>query len=1197
MELQDFAKSKYKSNYTRIPEVEVPSMISKILFTWMNPLLFTKKLKLGISDTFPLLDSEKVANENLSKNLEKHRLFYSIIRSNICILSLTLFLDTISMLLEFTSPIYMQLLLEYLSSEDKPLTYGFLLLISFTLISLCYPFIESRGNFLNDVTKIRIRNSLYNTIYNKTLISANLPEGLGINLLQVDVNNIEEFFEFLPYVINTPLEIFIATYIIYNQVGSSVFAAMGTIFIVMIANLLLSSTCKRLNDSLMQIRDERIEISTQLLTEMKMIKAYNWGSYFYTRINNIRKKELSKLKHLNVLNSINEFSFWILPSISFLTLILYYTLVLNQDISYEKLFVTLVSIYYLTFPLLHIPETFMHVIQLIVSTKRIEDLIRSKPWVKLNDSGKISLKKCYFGYEGKDVLKDISIDISDNEFLAVIGPVGSGKSSFLMSLIGEINLKSGNMKVNTDIAYAPSLDPWILNNTIRENILMGRVFVEEWYWKVLDACCLNQDLETLPAGDSTEIGERGINLSGGQKARICLARAVYSDKQVILLDDPLSSVDSRVAEHIFNKCFTQLLKNKTRILVTNRYSYLSNVDRILQLKDGEIFNLSSPENIKIQEHPQEDAKNIDPSPGNEDIDQDGRIIQEEDREVGEVSREIYQRYIQLSGAYCLLPIGILCTGLWAVNELLGDVVLKNWSDNLDETRLYLTVFIVMKIFDCVLIFIRIMLFQVIISIRGSYNSHQKLIASLILAPINLFYDVTPSGRVLNRLSKDMKSIDEEVSKSWESCIANVWMCLGCIGISVLYFPQLVIIIPLIFFLGKHIGKVYLKSSRELTRLESISRSPMLNHFKETLSGVKFVRVFDQTDNFIQKNQEKIDANTRINYSLSGSQQWMRLYLSLLSSLLKIGLYFLAILFRDTISAGIVGLCMTYLMYLPQILNDTIIELTKLENLMISVERVTSYTQIAPEMPLSTEKDDQSPNWPIEPSIKFIDVQMRYRPNTEIILKGISLDIPAGFRIGLAGRTGSGKSSIFLSLLRIVELYSGCIIIDDVNIALLGLKKLRENITLIPQDPLIFNGTVKENLDPLNKLDSSRVASVLHDIGLKLGLDHPINNSGKNISVGERQLLSLSRALLTNTKILLFDEATAGIDPDTDLKIQEIIKSKFLGCTILTIAHRLETIQNSDLVMVLDEGKVIEYDTPQNLLSSNTKFRLFSEQLK
>jgi ABC-type multidrug transport system fused ATPase/permease subunit len=538
----------------------------------------------------------------------------------------------------------------------------------------------------------------------------------------------------------------------------------------------------------------------------------------------------------------------------------------------------------------------------------------------------------------------------------------------------------------------------------------------------------------------------------------------------------------------------------------------------------------------------------------------------------------------------------LALALWMTTRMAGDIFLKEWTKHPSDVSFYLPIYVALRLGGCIFIFLRSFILSVIMSPIISKNAHSKLMEAFLKAPINLFYDVTPLGRLLNRLTKDINMIDDEISFTVGSVLANVCSTASCILMGLIYFPYLMVVVPLILVPGRLISRYYMKTSRELTRLESISRSPMLNHFTETLAGAKFIRCFKQVENFIIQNQLKINENMKLNYSKCGCEQWMRLYLGLLSALFLSALFIAAIVFRNDISVGIVGLTLTYMIPLPDSLNELLVSLTSIENEMVSVERVKAFTDLPKERELVTVKDQNHLGWPESPSISFNKVFMRYRPNTDLVLKGLSLNIPGGLRVGITGRTGSGKSSLFLGLLRIVEIESGLITIDGVNTALLGLKKLREAITLIPQDPLVFNGTMKENLDPFSLFDEKTIEKVLKEVGLKFALDYEVKNSGKNISIGERQLLSLSRALISNTKIILFDEATAGIDPENDRKIQEVIKGKFTGCTILTIAHRLATIVESDLVVLLADGKVLEMGKPSELLSKDSEFKSLASKM-
>ena len=1203
MELQDLRSAKSEPLYFAIPEPKSPSALSKLLFGWIFPLLNrSRSVTLENEDTHPLPERERVLHENLSASLARHKVLSGLLFSNWRLLLFSIVVGNILVVLEFTGPVFMSLLLDYLRNPDRSYNDGLILAGTFTGLNLIFPIIANNLSFYNQLLSLRVRNSLFNTIYNKTLSSTNLPEGVGVNLLQVDTSKITNIFASNGVLFYTPLELALSILLIYSQVGNAVWIGVATMGTAMLVNFFLASTCKRLNEQVMEIRDTRMEKSTELLTEIKMIKAYSWEQTFMEKIRETREKELGKLRILNLLYSMNIFYYWTLPSLTAVTVLAYYTVVMDEELDSSKTFITLTTLLMLQTPLRSIPSLVSSVVQAWVSAKRIQELVDSKKWEALPNSGKISLENCSFGYGPTTVLHGITLHIEDREFLAIIGPVGCGKSSLLLGLLGEIPLLSGTLLVNTDVAYAPSLDSWLLSATLRDNILMGRDFREAFYWKVVEACCLLPDIKSLPAGDFTEIGERGINLSGGQKARICLARAVYADTQVILMDDPLSSVDNNVADHIFSKCFQKLLKHKTRVLVTHRHNYLDRVDRVLELREGkthllsqgivsELTSFTKEVSVDWEEESPEKKEQV----GGEETPRN-KLVEVEDREVGEVTREVYLDYQRFSGSYVWVILAIISMVLWLITRMLGDIYLKDWSEHPTETSYYLPIYISLKLGGCIFIFTRSMFLTTILSIKSSYHVHEKLMKSLLRAPVNLFYDVTPLGRILNRLSKDLYTIDEDVAFGIGTALAQVCQTISCILMGMLYFPYLIIFLPLIFFPSRYVGRAYQRVSRELTRLESISRSPILNKFKETLSGAKFIRAFKQSDNFMEKNRDLIDVNTRLNYSLMACGAWMGMYLGLISAVLLSVFYWSAVLFGGSVPIGIVGLCLTYMIPLPKELSELIIDVTSMENRMVSVERVKSYMEIPSEQDLNTNYDLKHTDWPRIPLIRFTKVHMRYRPNTETVLKGLSFEIPAGNRVGITGRTGSGKSSVFLALLRLVELDSGVITIDGVNIALLGLKKLRECITLVPQDPLVFNGTMKENVDPLGRFSDAVAQKTLDDVNLKFSLDYPIKNSGQNISIGERQLLSLSRALICNTRILLFDETTAGIDPGMDSTIQNIIKEKFKECTILTIAHRLATIMNNDLILLLADGKVKEIGSPSQLLAYESDFKILSKGL-
>lgn len=1193
MELKDFSVGqKLVEKPVQIEIFEAKSSVfARVFFYFIYPLLrISTSVKTEKEHTYPLPSSEQVKNEKISRLTSRSSVLSSVFRSNWRLLLFSLISGNILVFLEFSGPVYMELLIKYIEDSDRDFNYGLFLAISFTILTIFYPILASNRTFYNELLTLRVRNGIFNLVYVQTLSCAKVPEGTGVNLLQVDTSKICRCFSYSNYLFNAPLQITLAIYLIYRQVGNAVWAGLATIILSMFVNFLVTSTCKKLNEQMMKIRDERMEKSTELLNSIKMIKSYAWESSFLSKIREIRKQELRKTTILNILYSLNIFYFWTLPNIIIVVVLIYYTQVMDKELDSSKTFVTLTTLLLLQEPLRSIPNLFSSIVQMLVSIGRIQALVSSDKYIKIPQNKETKFDSCTFAYGDKTILKNISLDIKEKEFIGIIGPVGSGKSSILQALMGELPLISGSLKVNTNLAYAPSLDSWLLNTTVRENIIMGLDFKEKWYWEVVEACCLLPDIRNLPAKDQTEIGERGINLSGGQKARICLARAVYADKDIILLDDPLSSVDNHVANHIFNNCFLGLLKDKTRILVTHRHSFLDKLDRVVHMKDGQIINITNGIKFDDDEIEEKNSEKV------EEEYKESKLVQDEDREVGEVSREVYLDYNRLSGSYIWVTLAILSMILWLSTRMAGDIFLKDWSNHPSQTSFYLPLYIGLKVGGCIFILTRSVLLTAVLSIKTSFNSHEKLLQSLLRAPINLFYDVTPLGRILNRLSKDLNTIDESIAFSIGTLIAQTCSCISCVLMAIIFIPATIIFVVLSIFPLKKIGNLYKNVARELTRLESISRSPILNNYEQSLAGVKFIRSFGQTSGFIAKNQELIDTNSKINYSLNACRAWMGINIGLICAAMLSFIYWAGVLYGEQISVGVIGLCLTYMIPLPEELGEWLVDSAALENEMVSVERIKSLINIAPEQPLTSLYDARHPAWPQAPSVTFTKVRMRYRPNTDQVLKGLSFEIPAGARVGVTGRTGSGKSSLFLAMLRIVELDSGIISIDGVNIALLGLTKLRQVMTLIPQDPLIFNGTLRENLDPLQVHSDSTLKKVLEEVKFKFDLDYEIKNAGQNLSIGERQIISLSRALICNTKILLFDETTAGIDPVTDLMIQEIIKGKFFNCTILTIAHRLGTIMDNDLILLLNNGKLEESGSPGHLMSYDSSFRALARTL-
>ncbi|CAG9327095.1 unnamed protein product [Blepharisma stoltei] len=1170
------------------PLVSSSSLSSIIFFSWAKQIFsIGKKNKLTPEDVYPLPDEHSSQNETLTSYLSRYSLYKSLLFSNIKLISKAIMLGNLVSLFDFSSPLFIQFLLSYLQTQEKFLSIGILLAISFTIVTLTTQVLKGQFLWTNQLVEIKIKSSLSNAIFCKVLKVARIPEGTGVNILQVDVKKVCDGFKDLSLFISTPLQAGLSMYLIYYQVGNAVYAALATLTICLSLNTVITRAVGKFSGRIMSVRDRRVEATTQMLASIKMIKAYVWEKFFKKKIEDARVRELSLLRKLQILQGTTYFFFWIVPSITAAAVFMYYTLVMEKSLDPGTAFVTLSTLLILQDSLQEIPWLVSEVMMCIVSCRRMQGLIDLPDLEGLPSSDTVDLKECTLAYGDKSVLNRISLKVNKGEFIAVVGTVGSGKSSLLNGIMGELKVKEGVIKVTDSIAYAPSLDSWLQNDSLRNNILFGKPYNEAWYLKVVDACCLIQDINSLPNKDLTEIGERGINLSGGQKARICLARAVYADKDIYLLDDPLSSVDTFVATHIMNKCFLNVLSQKTRILVTHRLNILNKVDRVIVLQNGSIIENSSPDSLQITQ----DIEDHKSSEIEEMHSTHTKLIEDEDKESGKVNIKILKDYFGYSGGYLMISIAFLAMGLWAATRMIADIILKEWSTDPDGTETYLLLYILFRVGGTIFAFIRAVLTMAVVGNRASRFIHNQMIKSFIRAPVNLFYDVTPLGRILNRLNKDLNSIDELVPRATASIIAQIWQVLSMVFLALIYFPILIMILPFWVYYSLQIKDLYLGAARELTRLEAISNSPILNNFEETLSGAKIIRTFRQTQNFHIKNCRLIDINSRLLYSMSACRCWLVVNLGLLSSGVLCFMFALIVVFRNNISLGAVGLSLAYVVPLPINIYYLVIDWANLENQLISVERAKVYMGITSENPHKQATDKNLGNWPQFPSIEFKNVQMKYRSNTPIILKGVNFSIEAGKRVGLVGRTGSGKSSIYLCLLRLVEISSGSILIDGVNIAMIGLNKLRSAITLVPQDPLVFSGDLKDNLDPCQLKSNGEVENALKEVNLtRFSIDYEIKGDGSNISAGERQLISLGRAMLTHTKIILFDEATAGIDQNTDHQIQELIKNKFQGCTILTIAHRLGTVMESDQIIVMQDGKVSEAGNPKVLLSKDSIFK-------
>lgn len=843
--------------------------------------------------------------------------------------------------------------------------------------------------------------------------------------------------------------------------------------------------------------------------------------------------------------------------------------------------------------------------------------------------------------------------------MAVCGMVGSGKSSFLSCILGEVPKVAGEVRICGSAAYV-SQSAWIQSGNIEENILFGSPMDKARYKSVIHACSLKKDLELLSHGDQTIIGDRGINLSGGQKQRVQLARALYQDADIYLLDDPFSAVDVHTGSELFKEYILTALATKTVIFVTHQVEFLPAADMILVLKEGRIIQAGKYDDLlqagtdfetlvsahheaigalDIPNHSSEDSDENLPgsvilgkkcNAGGSDVDilakevhegisapeqkaikekkkakrsRKKQLVQEEERERGRVSMTVYLSYMAAAYKGLLIPLIIIAQSLFQFLQI-GSNWWMAWANPQTEgdqpkvrPMVLLIVYMALAFGSSWFIFVRAVLVATF-GLAAAQKLFSRMLTSVFRAPMS-FFDSTPAGRILNRVSVDQSVVDLDIPFRLGGFASTTIQLIGIVCVMAKVTWQVILLVIPMAVACLWMQKYYMASSRELVRIVSIQKSPIMHLFGESIAGAATIRGFGQEKRFMKRNLHLLDCFGRPFFYSIAAIEWLCLRMELLSTFVFAFCMILLISFpHGTIDPSMAGLAVTYGLNLNARLSRWILSFCKLENKIISIERIYQYCQIPSEAPPVIEDFHPPSTWPECGMIELIDLKVRYKESLPLVLHDIKCTFPGGKRIGIVGRTGSGKSTLIQALFRLIEPSSGRIIIDKIDISKVGLHDLRSRLSIIPQDPTLFEGTIRGNLDPLEEhsdveiwqaLDKSQLGEIVREKELKL--DTPVLESGDNWSVGQRQLVSLGRALLKQARILVLDEATASVDTATDNLIQGILRTEFKDCTVCTIAHRIPTVIDSDLVLVLNEGRVAEFDTPARLLEDRSSMFL------
>ncbi|KAK9710865.1 Transporter of the ATP-binding cassette (ABC) [Basidiobolus ranarum] len=1303
---------------TPSPE-ETASILSLTTFSWMNDLIYKGYRKsIQFEDIYDLQREEKSGYMCKKFNEERlkfpnrglaYRLIYFFRKQ----LWVQLAYSNFIILFTFTGPYFLKKILDYLEhpeshSREMAYLYVFGLLFGYVMLSI----VTSQASWIGYKIENSLKAIIIGEVYSKSLrrqdISTTAEEsaeeedvadlGKITNLMAIDADKIAEICAFLDSLYTLPMQIIFTVVFLYQVLGWSAIGGTLAIGLSLPLNYYLVSKWAEIQDNLMSATDKRIAVINEVLQGIRIIKFFAWEQRFKSRIDESRAKELAVLKKRLQCWMYSGTLWFTTPALVTVVAFYTYTNIANQHLTASVAFTSLALFKALQGPLDILPDIVSSIMQAKVSVDRVEKFLNepeSKKYEIQSSNAKsmdptIGFKNATISWlessnikESSFSLKNISVVFPVGQLSIIAGPTGSGKSSMLMGLLGEMDLLEGSIytpkrtnrrnsigSYHTGIAYVAQ-QAWLQNDTIKNNILFGQPLEEARYNEVIEACALTRDLEILEAGDETEIGEKGIALSGGQKQRISLARAVYSKARHVLMDDCLSAVDAHTAKHLFQKCIMgKLMQGRTCILVTHAVSLcMKDTSLIVLLNQGAISAQGKPEDLlkrglleqellleneivkfKGQEEV-EKVKSIKPIKAivedDEELPTTGKLVSEETRAIGSVKLSIYGFYLRECGGlyYWIFLLSIL--GLCQMLSVTQDYWIRVWvgaygtigsNSNLNniittgvrdvssywgmggsrsglplyfnsssfnnipktttsaatqevDTLYYVAIYLALVGASVSFIMIRYCI-QFYGSLKASLFIHSKLMSTILHAPMR-FFDVTPVGRIMNRFSKDIEIVDQEISVSAEILLIEFLSTCTVLGVISIITPQFLYAVVVIILIYLVVATLYLSSSRELKRLESISRSPIYTQFGETLNGVSTIRAFGVEKKFLRENYSKIDTHLRPFLYLWAANRWLSIRIDIIGGFVAFftGLFLL----QGKVDPNLAGLSLNYALSFTNHIRWCVQFYSTNEVNMNSIERIQEYMTIEQEPPAVIEGERPPQGWPAEGEIMVKNLVMQYSPEQPAVIRDISFHVKPAEKVGIVGRTGAGKSTLAVAFFRFLEPTSGSIIIDGVDIGKLGVQDLRSNLTIIPQDPVLFTGTIRSNLDPFNGCTDDELWMALKRVHIiestgdernnLFDLDTPVSENGNNFSQGQRQLLALARALLKRSRLIILDEATASVDFETDTKIQTTIRNEFVESTLLCIAHRLRTIIDYDRIIVMDHGKLVEYDTPYNLIQN------------
>lgn len=1312
------------------------NFFARAAFTWMNKLIVDtyrqKKLKdpydlpkppvnVDIRDACQRLQAAREAEKWKGSN----SLFRALMKTFGKSILIATLLETSKDLLSVIQPQLLRLfILSFngdLASTFPPLN-GFFVALGLFLISVVSTCLQNQFYITIFEVGLGMKGSLTALLYKKSLrlsLASREKSSTGdiLNMASVDVGKIQRFFEDCQIIVGAPIQIIIVLLSLYWLLGAATIGGVVTMIIMIPINSFLSKKVKKLYKTQMKYKDARIRTTTEIIGSMKSIKLYAWEKPMLDRLDHVRNGlEIENFKKIGVVSNLIYFAWNCVPLMVACSTFGMFSFANKRPLSPEIVFPALSLFNILNDAIYSLPNIINSVIETKVSMNRLKEFLLSDEiddsFMEIENTPNdkslpvVEVKNATFLWKSPAVLlngefadeestvestqvalKDVqNFHANKGDLTCIVGRVGAGKSTMLRAILGQLPCISGPVdgvapKVYiraSSVAYCPQ-EPWIMNASIKDNILFGYRYDEEYYNATIEACQLLPDLNILPERDATLVGEKGISLSGGQKARLSLARAVYSRADLSLLDDILSAVDAEVSKNIVEKVLDRengLLKNKTVILTTNAISVLNRSQMIYVLEGGRIVEkasyqdaIASSEASKLKKMIEEFGSNsghsnpsihhnagqdhsvgdlraeahaeteelgdvtasLVPADMENDVPLNSRRASVatfnaprlfaadgtapmtiEKKEEGRVKMSVYMFYIKACGVF-----GVVLFFSFMIASRIFDLVenfwLKYWAEqnerrgsNEDVWR-FVGIYAAIGVFSAAFNNLRTVVLLLYCTVRGAAKLHDEMARSVLRSPMS-FFETTPAGRILNRFSSDVQAVDNSLQWIFAFFFRSILNYLVTVVLISYNMPWFLAVNAVLLVIYLYYQTYYITLSRELKRLTSVSVSPIMSLIGESLGGHAVINAFKHFDRFDFINFSNVQFNINCNFNLRSTNRWLSIRLQTIGAFIVLTTALLALSTIGSereLSPGMVGLLMSYALQVTNSLMWIVRMSVQIETNIVSVERIYEYCNLTPEAPDVIESCRPDKSWPAQGKITFKNYSTKYKTQKDPALRSINIDIKPQEKVGVVGRTGAGKSTLSLALFRLLEATEGSIEIDDIDISTIGLTDLRSNLGIIPQDAQAFEGSIRANLDPFQRYSTETLWKAIqlshlepHVIAMcqkddKLGpqatreemLETKIAENGGNLSVGQRQLLCLSRALLNNSKVLVLDEATAAVDMETDKIIQETIRSEFKEKTILTIAHRIDTVLDSDRIIVLDGGEVKEFDTPENLLSN------------